>query len=224
MRACVRYWRSLVVFSLVWPVTIAIAGQSTVNVHGMAKAGDCPAADTVVWLEAPGAPPPAAPPRAVLDQRNLAFSPRVLVVRAGTLIDFPNNDRVFHNVFSFRDGKRFDLGLYPVGSRKSVLFDRPGLSRIFCNIHPNMAVYVMTVDSPYFARSDDTGAFTIADVPAGSHTVPRVAAGRGRRAHRHLEHGARNADHRMAVKVIVALGGGGRGARRRAGARAVAHR
>jgi len=170
MRASVRFWRNLFVLSLVWPVTIAVAGQSTVDVHGTAKAGDRPAADTVVWLEAPDAPAPAAPPRAVLDQRNLAFSPRVLVVRAGTLIDFPNNDRVFHNVFSFRDGKRFDLGLYPVGSRKSVLFDRPGLSRIFCNIHPNMAAYVMTVDSPYFARSDDTGAFTIANVPAGAHT------------------------------------------------------
>jgi plastocyanin len=165
----VRFWRSLLVFSLIWPVTMARAGQATVDLHGTAKAGERPAPDTVVWLDAPDAPPPATPPRAVLDQRNLAFSPRVLVVRAGTLIDFPNNDRVFHNVFSFRDGKRFDLGLYPVGSHKTVLFDRAGLSRIFCNIHPNMAAYIMTVDSPYFARSNESGAFTIPNVPAGTH-------------------------------------------------------
>jgi hypothetical protein len=59
----------------------------------------------------------------------------------------PNNDRVFHNVFSFKDGKRFDLGLYPVGTSKIVDFDKPGLSRIFCNIHPTMAAYVIAVES-----------------------------------------------------------------------------
>ena len=127
-----------------------------------------------MWLEAPAAS--AAPrdihpagPRVVLDQRNLTFIPHVLVVRVGTTVDFPNNDRVFHNVFSFRDGKRFDLGMYPVGTMRRVLFDQPGLSRIFCNIHPNMAAYVLTVDSPYFARADETGAFTIAGVPPGAY-------------------------------------------------------
>jgi hypothetical protein len=96
----------------------------------------------------------------VLDQRNLAFSPHMLAVRVGTSVDFPDNDRVFHNVFSFRDGRRFDLGMYPVGAVKQVTFDRAGLSRLFCNIHPNMAAYVMAVDSPYFAVSDTYGAFT----------------------------------------------------------------
>ena len=63
-------------------------------------------------------------------------------MRVGTTVDFPNNDRVFHNVFSFRDGKRFDLGMYPIGTLRRVTFDKPGLSRLFCNIHPNMAAYV----------------------------------------------------------------------------------
>jgi hypothetical protein len=72
-------------------------------------------------------------------------------------------------VFSFRDGKVFDLGMYPIGALKHVRFDRPGLSRIFCNIHPGMAAYVMAVDSPYFAVSDQSGAFTIAAVPSGSY-------------------------------------------------------
>jgi plastocyanin len=169
MSARVRLLRYLLVLPLVWPAIVTVAGQTTTDLHGTAKIGDKPAPDTVVWLEASNAPPPATPPHAVLDQRNLAFSPRVLVIRAGTLVDFPNNDRVFHNVFSFRDGKRFDLGLYPVGSRKRVLFDRAGLSRIFCNIHPNMAAYVITVDTPYFGRADENGAFTIAAVPAGAY-------------------------------------------------------
>ena len=151
----------------------AVFGQSAGDLHGIARAGDSPARDAVVWLEAPFARPPAtgaAAPRVVLDQRNLSFIPHVLVVRVGTKVDFPNNDRVFHNVFSFRDGKRFDLGMYPVGARRQVMFDQPGLSRIFCNIHPNMAAYVLVVDSPYFARTDESGAFTIAAVPAGTYT------------------------------------------------------
>jgi hypothetical protein len=82
----------------------------------------------------------------------------------------PNDDRVFHNVFSFHDGKRFDLGLYPVGTTKEVTFDRPGLSRIFCNIHPNMAAYVLAVESAYVAVSDRHGRFAIAGVPPGTYT------------------------------------------------------
>ena len=170
MNVSVRFWRGLLLLSVLWSVMVAVSGQPSADVHGTALSADRPVPDTVIWLDAPGAPPAANAPRAVLDQRNLSFSPRVLVVRAGTSVEFPNNDRVFHNVFSFRDGRRFDLGLYPVGSMKRVQFDRAGLSRIFCNIHPNMAAYVMTVDSPYFTRSDESGAFTIAGVPAGSHT------------------------------------------------------
>ena len=83
---------------------------------------------------------------------------------------FPNNDKVFHNVFSFRDGKKFDLGMYPKGVTKPIVFDKPGLARLFCNIHPNMAAYVMAVDSPYFAVTDENGAFTIAGVPPGTYT------------------------------------------------------
>ena len=77
---------------------------------------------------------------------------------------------VFHNVFSFRDGKRFDLGMYPVGTMRRVTFDQPGVSRLFCNIHPNMAAYVVVVDTPYFAVADKSGAFTIPGVPPGSYS------------------------------------------------------
>jgi hypothetical protein len=129
-----------------------------------------PISGAVIWLDAPEAAVLPLPPRVVLDQQNLTFSPRVLAVRVGTVVEFPNNDRVFHNVFSSRDGRRFDLGMYPVGAVRSVLFDRPGLSRIFCNIHPNMAAYVWALNSSYFAVSDERCDFTIPPLPAGTYT------------------------------------------------------
>ena len=129
-----------------------------------------PERNVVVWLEDGTAAPPVATRKVVLDQRQLQFKPHVLAVRVGTQVEMPNSDRVFHNVFSFHDGKRFDLGLYPVGTARTVTFDRPGLSRIFCNIHPNMAAYVLAVDSGYFAVSDSQGQFILAGVPLGSYT------------------------------------------------------
>jgi plastocyanin len=128
-----------------------------------------PQRDVVVWLDGVQGPVSEAPGRVVLDQRNMAFLPHVLAVRVGTRVEMPNNDRIFHNVFSFKDGKRFDLGLYPVGTSKVVEFDRPGVSRIFCNIHPTMAAYVMAVDTSRFAVSGADGRFNIAGVPAGQY-------------------------------------------------------
>jgi len=137
------------------------------DVAGVAHAGSRPIADAVVWIDAPGAARPAPSQDAVLDQRDLKFFPRVLVVQAGTRVKFPNSDRVFHNVFSYHDGQRFDLGFYPVGASGTVAFDRAGLSRVFCRIHPQMAAYVLVVDSPHFGISDESGRFTIRSVPAG---------------------------------------------------------
>jgi len=158
-------------------LTLRAAAPDASDLHGTARAGTRAASNAVVWLEAPDAPRSTDRHPVVLDQRNLAFSPHVLVIRVGTTVDFPNSDRVFHNVFSFRDGKVFDLGMYPVGALKHVTFDRPGLSRIFCNIHPGMAAYVMAVDSPYFAVADQSGAFTIAEVPPGTYPYRAWRAG-----------------------------------------------
>ena len=99
-------------------------------------------------------------------------------MRVGTTVDFPNNDRVFHNVFSFRDGKRFDLGMYPIGALRRVTFDKAWLSRLFCNIHPNMAAYVMAVDTPHFGVADGQGAFTIPAVPPATYARSHLAARR----------------------------------------------
>jgi plastocyanin len=148
----------------------AVAGPATIDLHGTAWSGPRSEPNAVIWLEVPDARPAPQTEEVVLDQRNLSFSPHVLAVQVGTVVEFPNNDRVLHNVFLFRDGKRFDLGLYPVGTTRRVTFDRPAVSRLFCNIHPNMAAYILAVDSPYFSVVDQRGAFTIPSVPTGSYT------------------------------------------------------
>ncbi len=159
---------------LLWTPSGAAAPDA---LRGVVRAAGQPARDAVVWLESPAAA--AAPGRstAVLDQRNMQFAPRVLAVRVGTTVRMPNSDRLFHNVFSFRDGKVFDLGLYPVGTSKTVTFDRPGVSRIFCNIHPAMAAYVVSVDSPLFAVTDGQGRFEMPGVPPGAHAYHVWRAG-----------------------------------------------
>ena len=150
----------------------ALGGELT----GTVQVSGRPAQHAVIWLAANSAPAPPAQ-KVVLDQRNIAFVPHVLAVRVGTTVEFPNNDKVFHNVFSFRDGKKFDLGMYPKGAVKRIVFDQPGLARLFCNIHPNMAAYVMAVDSPYFAVSNEDGTFTMSGVPPGTYTYHAWRAG-----------------------------------------------
>jgi plastocyanin len=172
MMAPVRSQKSASLAWAVFALAIFLSGAraaSAPDLHGSAMAANRPLADAVVWLDAPDAPQSSARKTVTMDQKNLTFIPRVLAVQTGTYVNFPNDDRVFHNVFSLHDGKKFDLGLYPVGSKKKQRFDMPGLSRIFCNIHPNMAAYIMVVNTPYFAVTDKKGNFVIRDVPSGTY-------------------------------------------------------
>ena len=150
-------------------VFLASFAPGPTDLPGTAKASGKPVVDAVVWLDAATGTPPVHHSKPVLDQRNLSFSPHVLAVQLGTKVEFPNHDRVFHNVFSYHDGKRFDLGLYPVGAIRDVPFDQAGLSRVFCNIHSQMAAYVMVVDTPYFAVADEHGTFNVQDVLPGAY-------------------------------------------------------
>lgn len=161
--------RALAVALVSGVVAFAAAAPEPVDVQGVSRIGGRPIAEAVVWLDAPGVPRLVKTEVTTLDQKNLTFSPRVLAVQTGTRVSFPNHDRVFHNVFSHHDGKVFDLGTYPVGAQKDIPFDKPGLSRIFCNIHPQMAAYVMVVDTPYFAVSNGKGEFLIKGVLPGSY-------------------------------------------------------
>ena len=113
----------------------------------------------------------AAHPRFKIVQQHKRFEPHVLAVPAGSVVDFPNLDPFFHNVFSMFDARRFDLGLYEAGASHSVTFDRPGVCYIFCNIHPEMSAVVVVTDSPYYAISDKAGKFSIANVPPGRYLM-----------------------------------------------------
>lgn len=130
-------------------------------------------ANAVLWLTPIGSTPrePAEPMRAELVQKNKQFEPRLLVLTVGSLVDFPNRDPFFHNVFSLYNGKRFDLGFYESGSSRSVKFDHPGVSFIFCNIHPEMNATVIVFPTRYFAVSNASGEVNIRNVPPGLYRL-----------------------------------------------------
>jgi plastocyanin len=168
-------------------LTVGVAGAQQVTLtarvellHGDNAAKSHEPGNVVVWLvPAPGAVSPAAyhsaqnpsaqSPRLV--QHNKSFEPHMLVVPVGSIVAFPNHDPFFHNVFSLFKGKRFDLGLYEAGSTRDVHFDKPGISYIFCNIHPQMSAVVVALDTPYYGISDSRGQVVIANVPSGKYTL-----------------------------------------------------
>jgi len=115
--------------------------------------------------------PSAAAKHAVMLQKDKTFSPHVLAVQAGALVEFPNADPIFHNAFSSYNGQVFDIGLYPPGTTRSVKFARPGVVRVFCNIHSSMNAVIVVIASPYFATTKKDGAFNIGDVPPGQYNL-----------------------------------------------------
>jgi plastocyanin len=108
---------------------------------------------------------------ATIRQKGKTFLPHILAITAGTVVDFPNDDPIFHNAFSNYNGQIFDLSLYPPGSSRSVRFTRPGVVRVFCNIHASMSAVIVVLQTPYFAVSKRDGSFAIADVPPGNYQL-----------------------------------------------------
>jgi plastocyanin len=106
-----------------------------------------------------------------MDQRRETFVPHVLAVMTGTTVDFPNSDRIYHNVFSLSKTQSFDLGRYAVGRSKSVRFDRPGIVRVFCDIHSHMSGFILVFSHPYFAVTDIEGRYRIDNIPPGAYNV-----------------------------------------------------
>ncbi len=111
------------------------------------------------------------PARAIMDQRNERFVPHVLAVMVGTVVDFPNSDLTYHNVFSLSRAKRFDLGRYAAGKSKGVRMDRPGVVRVFCDIHSHMNAFVLVFNHPYFDVTTEDGRFELPSLPAGTYTL-----------------------------------------------------
>jgi plastocyanin len=140
---------------------------------GMGSMHEPPDRRSVVYLD----PAPRAAfdtreePRPRMDQRNETFVPHVLPIVAGTTVDFPNNDQTYHNVFSLSKTKTFDLGRYAVGRSKSVRFDRPGIVRVFCDIHSHMSAFILVFAHRYFALSESDGTYRLENVPPGTYTV-----------------------------------------------------
>ncbi len=118
---------------------------------------------------------PAPKEHPVMDQKGLLFAPRVMAVQQGTTVEFLNSDTVQHNVFwsSIGGDKKagHNLGTWPKGDKRSFTFDKPGVVPLLCNVHPDMAAYIIVSPTPYFAETDDSGSYKIKDVPDGSYTV-----------------------------------------------------
>lgn len=149
--------------------TAAWAGDIEGKVSGMKGA-------SVVYVEAiAGKTFPAPTNHPVMDQKGLMFSPHIMAVQQGTAVDFLNSDTVQHNVFwtaigtDKKAGK--NLGTWPKGEKRSFTFDKPGVVPLLCNVHPDMAAYIVVSPTPYFAQTDDSGNYKIKDVPDGSYTV-----------------------------------------------------
>ncbi|MGA2425021.1 MAG: hypothetical protein ABSG07_13540 [Terriglobales bacterium] len=174
------------------PATTTVRGRVEVMGPGALKKRHEKTPGTVVWLtpitmtaaggEAPNsstglAASPAQIPQLV--QKNKSFEPHILVVPAGSMVEFPNRDPFFHNVFSLFEGKRFDLGLYEAGTSRMVRFDRPGISYIFCNIHPEMSAVVITLTTPLYAISDPGGKISLPGVPYGRYMLHVWSEGMG---------------------------------------------
>ncbi len=161
-------WKKYALLFTLLPAALGQCQNATVtgriDLVDKAAASVADKSNVVVWLiplddpETSPAPLPVNQQHVQLLQKDKSFKPHVLVIPAGTVVSFPNRDPIFHNVFSLFEGKRFDLGLYEAGTTRAVRFDRPGVSYIFCNIHPEMSAVVR-------------GEVSIANVPPGRYTL-----------------------------------------------------
>ena len=150
-----------VVPALVALPAIVFAGKikGTVTVKGLRTP-----ADIVVYLaEAPAADVDLSKAKFVMNQQNLEFIPHVLPIPVGAAVLFPNTDKVDHNVFSMSRTKKFNLGSYKPGETKKVVFDEPGIVELRCDVHAEMAAYILVMKNPYFAVTDKQGNFEIPD-------------------------------------------------------------
>ena len=158
-----------IIFSIGFLTFLYLPGQVIAgNIKGAVKVKGLRTPENIlVYLsKAPPAAEDLSKAKFVMDQRNLEFVPQVLPILVGATVDFPNNDKVDHNVFSMSRTKKFNLGSYTAGESKSVVFDKPGIVELRCDVHAEMAAYILVMKNPYFAVTDKQGQF---EIPDSSH-------------------------------------------------------
>jgi plastocyanin len=158
-----------IIFSIGFLTFLYLPGQVIAgNIKGALKVKGLRTPENIlVYLsKAPPAAEDLSKAKFVMDQRNLEFVPQVLPILVGATVDFPNNDKVDHNVFSMSRTKKFNLGSYTAGESKSVVFDKPGIVELRCDVHAEMAAYILVMKNPYFAVTDKQGQF---EIPDSSH-------------------------------------------------------
>jgi len=154
-------------------ITFALALQTAVA--GSVKGKVSPGKSVVYLQSASGSVAAVADKQAVMDQKGLLFQPHVLVVQTGTTVEFLNSDKVQHNVFwpsiSGDKKKGHNMGTWPQGEKRPFKFTDPGVVSLLCNVHPEMAGYIIVSPTPYFAETGADGAYTLANVPDGDYTI-----------------------------------------------------
>ena len=163
-------WKKATLFSglLVLCLSSAQAVPWTVLVK---NAAGQPLADAVVAVEVRGRPAKTTTAKADMAQRDRQFAPQVLVIQTGTSVSFPNFDTVRHHVYSFSPIKAFETKLYSGTPSEPIVFDKPGIATLGCNIHDRMSAHIAVVDTPFFAKTDASGVARFADLPAGEHQL-----------------------------------------------------
>lgn len=163
----------LVVSVFIVSTSLAAADQLTGRIEWTTRGGTKPA-QAVVYAEPLDRTAPATAGTGTLQHKNKTFLPHVIAVPAGSTIAFPNDDPIFHNAFSLSQPEPFDMGLYRGGVAKRRAFGKPGVYHVFCNIHPQMAAFLVVAPSPYVTVTDPDGAWRL-DVPAGRYRVTALS-------------------------------------------------
>ena len=127
--------------------------------------------NVIIFFDGIAASHDPGPMKASIAQRDEQFVPHVVAVTRGSSVAFPNDDPFFHNVFSLSRGASFNLGRYPSGVTRSRAFARPGLVKVFCELHSHMSAVIRVFDHPWFTIPDNDGSFALDGVPAGEHTL-----------------------------------------------------
>lgn len=177
MRRSAALCAAALVISIGTGAHAADSNSQTGVLMGTITIGGRPTSDVVLSIEGLPAKPHNSGAdaeyytHATMGQRDLKFSPRVLPVMVGSTVDFINEDKVWHDVFSSSQAKSFDVGLYAPGKTKKITFDKPGVIRVLCNVHPQMEAYIVVLDHPYFTSPDERGNYRFEGIPLGGYRL-----------------------------------------------------